>query len=226
MPNRIILLTAPECVPIVAPLLEAAGASVEAAITRVDLDRAACSLPARLVSFGAGVIVPAAHLKAFSGAYNFHPGPPALPGLYPSVHALYAGQAEFGVTLHEMAHTVDSGAIVAVERFAIPPDCDRLTLDALTLPVMVEMVKRFAAALADLSRPLPRTSISWGGALRTGADFAALCDVPENADAAEFQRRLRAVGEGPNHALTVTRYGRRFRLVSEQSAVVRGGRVI
>lgn len=226
MPNRIILLTAPECVPLVAPLLEAAGASVEAAITRVDLDRAACSLPARLVSFGAGVIVPAAHLKAFSGAYNFHPGPPALPGLYPSVHALYAGHGEFGVTLHEMARAVDSGAIVAVERFPIPRDCDRLTLDALTLPVMVEMVKRFAAALADISRPLPRADIDWTGPLRTGADFAALCDVPENADAAEFHRRLRAVGEGPNHALTVTRYGRKFRLVSEQSAVVRGGRAI
>ena len=226
MTSRIVLLTAPECVAIVAPVLEEAGAHVEIAITRTDLDRAACTLPARLVSFGAGVIVPKAHLKAFSGAYNFHPGPPTLPGLYPSVHALYAGHTTFGVTLHEMAPSIDSGAIVAVEQFPIPQPCDRLTLDTLTLPVMVEMVRRHAAALADLSRPLPGTDISWTGPLRTAADFAALCDVPETADATEFQHRLRAVGEGPNHALTITRYGRKFRLLSAQSTVVRGGQVV
>lgn len=226
MPNRIILLTAPECVPMVAPVLAAAGADVEAAITRTDLDRAVCTLPARLVSFGAGVIVPKAHLKVLSGAYNFHPGPPTLPGLYPSVHALYAGDAAFGVTLHEMAPSIDSGAIVAVERFPVPPGCDRLQLDSMTLATMMEMLTRYAPALADLSHTLPRTAESWVGPLRTGLDFAALCELPEDADAAEFQRRLRAVGEGPNHALTITRFGRKFRLVSAPTQVVRGGQAI
>ncbi|MSO72748.1 MAG: hypothetical protein EXQ84_03955 [Rhodospirillaceae bacterium] len=68
----------------------------------------------RLISFGSGVIVPAAVLARLSGtAYNFHPGPPAYPGIFPSVFALYDGATRFGVTLHEMKPEVDSGPIVA-----------------------------------------------------------------------------------------------------------------
>ena len=66
--------------------------------------------------------------------------------------------------------------------------------------------------------------VGWVGAKRSRKDFDALCALPEDADTAEFARRLRAVGEGPDHAITLTRFGRRFRLQSDlQAEVVRAG---
>ena len=225
--SKIILLTQPECVAFLAPCLRAAGADVQIAVEREDLTRAlwALSPDTRLVSFAAKVIVPAAALGRFAGpSYNFHPGPPEYPGLFPSVHALYEGQSEFAVTLHEMAAEVDSGPIVAVERFPIPAGANRLVLDQLTLANMVVAFARWAPRLAAAATPLPRSEDLWRGPHRTRADFNALCELGESPTPEEFARRLRAVGEGPEHALTLTRYGRRFALISDTTGpVVRGG---
>ena len=71
------------------------------------------------------MIVPAEILNALpSPAYNFHPGPPDYPGIFPSVYALYDGAAAFGVTLNEMIREVDAGPIIAVERFAVSAAAD------------------------------------------------------------------------------------------------------
>ncbi|TAL02067.1 MAG: hypothetical protein EPO08_08040 [Rhodospirillaceae bacterium] len=224
---KIILLTQPECVAFLVPGLRAAGVDVEVAVEREDLTRAMSTLSpqTRLVSFAAKVIVPAAVLGRFAGpAYNFHPGSPEYPGLFPSVHALYDGQSEFAVTLHEMAPQVDSGPIIAAERFPIPSGANRLVLDQLTLKMMVAAFERWAPSLAAVATPLPRSGESWRGPRRTRADFNALCDLGESPTAEEFARRLRAVGEGPEHALTLTGFGRRFSLVSDAAGpVVRGG---
>jgi methionyl-tRNA formyltransferase len=222
---HLVLLTTPECAETVAGPLRAAGSAVTVAITRDDLRQAVAARPDRLVAFGTGVIVPEAMLGALrGGAYNFHPGPPALPGLFPSVHALYERHPDFGVTLHAMTAEIDGGAIVAVERFAIPADCDRLALDSATFAVMAAMAARFAPALADATTPLHESGERWTGRRRSRADFAALCLLPAAADTAEFARRLRAVGEGPDHALTIERFGRRFGLISDNAGdVVRGG---
>jgi len=223
----ILLLTPSEFAGLLRPPLESAGATVLVAATREALDQAAAQPAAnlRLVSFGSEVIVPAAVLAGLNGpAYNFHPGPPEYPGLFPSVHALYDGRADFAVTLHEMAPQVDSGAIVAVERFPIAAKADRLALDTATFRVMIEMFGQWATRLADTSRPLARRTDAWTGPRRTRADFDALCELGENPTEEEFARRLRAVGEGPDHALAFTRFGRRFRLASEaHGPVVRGG---
>ena len=221
---RLILLTQREFAPAVAPTLQAAGGAVTVATTLPELE-AALVHPARVISFRSGVIVPAPLLARLSGpAYNFHPGPPEYPGLFPSVFALYAGEKEFGVTLHEMAAAVDSGPIVAVERFAIKPEWDRLALDTATFTALTHLLARYAPKLNDTNTSLARVTETWGAPRRTRKDFDALCRLPEDANVEEFVRRYRAVGEGPEHALTVTRFGRTFALQPARGDdVVRGG---
>ena len=123
-----------------------------------------------------------------------------------------------------MVPPVARGALLAVNRFQIPAGADRLTLDSVTFRLMIEMFGQWAERLAAVNRPLAQQRTTWSGPRRTRADFEALCDLGEDPTPEEFARRLRAVGEGPDHALTFTRFRRRFRLVSDAAgAVVRGG---
>ncbi len=224
--SRIVLLTQPECVEAATYRLAAAQAEIVVALTRADLDAAIArgTSDLRLISFGSPVIVPQEILSALPGpAYNVHPGPPEYPGLFPSVYALYDGAKSFAATLHEMVAEIDAGPIVSVNRFPIPEDCDRGRLDMLTFNEMLRIVQRFAAHLVDPSTALPSYDGRWSGPRRTRADFNAMCALPEDASREEFIRRLRAVGEGPNHALTITRFGRNFHLASDVRPVTRGG---
>lgn len=175
---------------------------------------------ARLVICGSPEIVPAALLARFPGpSYNIHPGPPERPGRFPSVWALYRGDRAFGTTVHEAAPQVDAGPIVAVERFPIPEGCDRAALDTLSLTSVLRLLVRLAPALVARA-PLAHIGERWCGPRTRLADFEALCRVPEDADAAEFARRYRAVGEGPGHAIEITRFGHRFRLDNRRDAPV------
>ena len=199
-------------------------------VTLSELESALANSPktTRLISFGSGVVVPGAVLARLAGpAYNFHPGPPAYPGIFPSVFALYDGAARFGVTLHEMRPEVDSGPIAAVDDFAIDAAWDRLALDSAIFTALIGLMERLAPQLADVTRPLSIIDRTWQGRRRSRKDFDALCRLPEDTTPAEFARRLRAVGEGPEHALTLTRFGRSFRLEPEKVGnVVRGGQPV
>jgi methionyl-tRNA formyltransferase len=80
----------------------------------------------RMIAFCTETIVPAATLAAIRGpSYNFHPAPPDYPGSHPASFAIYDRVGRFGATAHEMAVRVDSGPIVAVEPFDVPPDTGR-----------------------------------------------------------------------------------------------------
>ena len=230
--RRVILITHREFADIVAQLMQAAAPDlrVEFAWT---LDQLAVSIGrapegTRLISLGSDIIVPADLLnRLVSPAYNFHPGPPAYPGIFPSIFALYDGARQFGVTLHEMAPQVDSGPIVAVDTFEIHPEWDRLALDTATFTALQGLLSRMAPQLANFDVPLPTISQQWSEYRRTRKDFDALCRMPEDVSEVEFARRYRAVGEGPEHALTITRFGRVFRLENLRSdTVVRGGRPV
>ncbi len=180
----------------------------------------------RLISFGSGVIIPAAILNVVAGSYNFHPGPPEYRGLFPSVYALYDNASSFGVTCHEMSTEVDSGAIVAVNRFAITPDMDRAALDAATYTELLKLLTQLAPAFAN-DAAIPHNAAQWSGPLRRKAEFDALCHLPADADETEIQRRYRAIGEGPYHALTMDVNGQRVKISSGQTGpVTRGGKEI
>jgi methionyl-tRNA formyltransferase len=226
---QLILLTEPELRDAVANTLAAAAPTVRLAFaaTRQALESALSNGGGRILSVGAGFIVPEALLRRAASAYNLHPGPPEYPGIFPSVFALYDRALHFGVTLHEMAPRVDSGPIVAIDRFPIQPRWDRLALDTAAFAAMIALLKRLAPALTNLASPLVPNGETWSGALRTKRDFQALCRLPEDVTADEFAHRLRAVGEGPHHALTISRYGREFRLVSANTGdVVRAGALV
>lgn len=228
----LILLAPPEEQDDATAILRAADASVIVVPvgTVAALARAVEDHPnARLVSVASPVIVPDALLDALPGpAYNLHPGPPAYPGLFPAVFALYEGATRFGTTLHEMAAEVDTGPIVAANETPLPDDIDRAGLEALSRHLARHLLAGMAPALVDVSRPLPPVGVPWGGPARRRTDFDALCRLPNDVDDAEFRRRLRAVGEGPNHAVRLFRFGRWFRLEPEDpcAPVVKGGRVM
>lgn len=202
---------------------------VAVAYTIADLEAALAQSPERprVISFGSGVVVPPDVLSTLGPAYNFHPGPPNYRGLFPSVYALYENAAQFGVTCHEMSAEIDAGPIVAVTRFAIPAHFHREHLDALTYQEMLAMVGQLADLLGDTTKPLPHVNETWSGPLRRKADFDALCKLPPDADEAEFNRRYRAIGEGPHHALTMDVDGQLVRLSARRDGtVVRGGKTI
>jgi methionyl-tRNA formyltransferase len=141
------------------------------------------------------VIVPAAALAALPGpSYNFHPGPPTRPGRYPSVFALYDGDDRFGVTVHEMAARVDSGPIVAVDWFDVPPDCTLAVLERLTLNRLIALFRELAPHLARTAAPLPRLGVLWSGGKTTLAQVDALRRITPDLSPAEAERRRRACG--------------------------------
>ena len=233
MPNDILLLTEnSEAVDLTRILRECApGLTVTHAATLEEL-KLACAEPVpgrRLVAFCTPVIVPAGILGSSEGpAYNFHPGPPNYPGLYPACYAIMDGATRFGATAHVMTDEIDSGSIVGVEWAEISSDIDRLHLEALSRQLVVALFQRLAPHLADTYTPLPVTDVSWSGRATTRQDFEDLCELPPDVGAEDFALRYRAVGEGPEHALFVTLHGRRFRLegMAGDGKVYAGGRVV
>jgi methionyl-tRNA formyltransferase len=82
-----------------------------------------------LLNFLAPMIVPSRLLERVRGeAINFHPAPPAWPGIGAPSYALYHQDPEFGVTAHRMTRQRDAGEIVRVVRFSIVAGetCDSL----------------------------------------------------------------------------------------------------
>lgn len=231
MAKRFVILTPPEQAADLTALIHRAAPATRV-ILAADLATLRAALPEltagdRVLAFASPVIVPAEVLAALPGpAYNIHGGPPAYPGLFPAVFALYDGATEFGATAHVMAAEVDQGPIVGALALPMPDGIDRLSLEMLSRDLMLMLVDKLLPALLGSDDPLPLADIPWTGTVRRRADFERLCELPGNIDRAEFDRRLRAVGEGPYHALRLPVHGRWFRLEGGAGPVVRGGKKI
>lgn len=183
----------------------------------------------RLVCFCTGVIVPAAVLHKLQGpSYNFHPGPPDYRGIYPAVFAIHAAAQTFGATAHEISDKVDDGAIVGVDTVAMPENIDRLNLEALSRQLVTGLFVRLAPQLIGSGDPLSPVDTQWSGRTWTRKDFDELCLLPDDITAEEFARRHRALGEGPEHAITLQRFGRRFSLdpVPGDGQIYKGGNAV
>jgi methionyl-tRNA formyltransferase len=167
----------------------------------------------RLVAFTTGLIVPARVLDALGGpAYNIHPGPPEHPGSFPDVHALMAGDARFGATLHVMHARVDAGPIVDVAMFDVPPGADRPWLATRAMGAAADLMLGWGARLAGDAAPLPvRTDLSWAPGKWRRADLTALTRIDAAMTAEEVERRARAVLGGTLGTLLLEWNGRRFR---------------
>lgn len=216
MPRAILLLTGEIEAPYLSQRLRRAnpGLGVEAATDRAALDRALGKVVpgTRLIAFCTPVVVPAGGLAVLGGpAYNFHPGPPDFPGRQPARHALYAGAARFGATVHEMAARVDAGPIVAVEEWDIAPDADAPRLDAEAYQALLRLFSALADRLAGDDAPLEASGHQWGHRRWSGRDIEGLQRIAPDIAAEELERRVRAFGDldpSPLHAVIA---GRRFR---------------
>lgn len=150
----------------------------------------------RLIAVLTSVIVPAHLLAQLEGpAYNFHPGPPAYPGSAVAGFAIYDGAATFGVTLHEMAATIDSGPIVEVRRFAVPDAVKYQDLEMMAFKAVFEMFSDHAQHFATNDAPLPYAqSEAWAGPARTIAEARRLKRIEADLSEDEIIRRYRAFG--------------------------------
>lgn len=126
------------------------------------LDRVLEEGPVRLISFCHGLIVPSPVLSRLEGqCFNFHPGPPELPGRRAALRAAEGGSNTYGVTFHTMAEKVDAGPIHAVRRFALPVPSSENEIEVMAYRALLELVTELAPTLADVHARFPRSSEVW-----------------------------------------------------------------
>lgn len=208
VPDRLVLATAAGLVPVLAPLFPGAAIFTDP-VSLHDRIRTAGGDLIRLVSIGFGHIVPADILAACrAGAVNFHPGPPDYPGSAGNHLALYEGAVRFGVTAHIMVPAVDAGPILAVLPFDIPPGIGHRSLDELTFPALLSLVRDLAPCLAGKAPWPVAPALSWRGPARRQADVLSLARLTPDMGPDEQHRRWRAFHEGPDSILTSVRDGR------------------
>lgn len=173
---------------------------------------------ARLIAFSTDIIVPPRILDALGfGAYNFHLGPPDYPGWCPAPFAVYDGAATFGVTAHSMLASVDSGPIVGVELFAVPPGTTVAWLEQMAFVVLARLFWTLAEPLTQ-SAALAELPLSWSGAKSTRQLYQNLRDVPATVSKNELDRRVAVFAGGETGAdLYITLHGHRFAYVAPEN---------
>ncbi|WP_428406735.1 formyltransferase family protein [Hyphococcus sp.] len=200
MVRSIILLTGSREAPYFKDFLLSRNPQLEifAAHDREDLSAAVnrTNGAARLIAFVTDVIVPANVLSRLTlTPYNIHPGPPEYPGSHADSFAIWEQAKTFGVTAHEIAPLVDSGPIVAVYRFPMPPSPERIALADLAYARATEVFAVVAAHCAECDEPMPTMpEEQWSEVKGTRAQFKALCDRASSATGAEAERLKRACG--------------------------------
>ena len=124
-------------------------------------------------------------------AINFHPGPPEYPGIGCTNFALYNNAKVFGITVHHMDEKVDSGAIIAVERFHI---FDNDTVYTLTQRCYAYIYIAFVKILELIVKgiPIPRANETWARKPYTRKDLNDLCVVNNDMSRDELNRRIKA----------------------------------
>lgn len=217
MPREIVLLTGEREAPHLAGHLRvyAPTLAVRHVADRAALDQAfAVAAPGRrLIAFTTNVVVPGRYLAACEhGGYNFHPGPPSYPGVYPESFAVWDGAKRFGATAHRMLKQVDAGPIVASEWFDVPANCGRMHLATLAFEALVRLFGALAGPLANSDDPLSETGEAWSGPTRLRGAFEAMCRIEPGISEDEYRRRYRAFGEGPFQDMHMLVHGHRFKI--------------
>lgn len=145
------------------------------------------------LNFLAPMIVPARVLERIRGeAINFHPAPPAWPGIGSASYALYRGDDTFGATAHRMTTTVDGGTIIRVTRFPITPDetCDALSREGRRscLSLLYEVGDEFVRH----GRVSPSGDV-WERAAMTRAEFERWMIIMPGDPPEDIARKVRAL---------------------------------
>jgi methionyl-tRNA formyltransferase len=140
-----------------------------------------------ILSFVCPWILPATVLAHAGLAINFHPAPPEHPGFAPYSWALYAGDVNYGITVHHMVPRVDTGLIIRVERFPIDPSQSVYQLQQLTMHHLLTALDEMTIADFYVS-----SGDEWTRTPRTRQDFEVLRHVRHEMGEREINRRIRA----------------------------------
>lgn len=149
-----------------------------------------------LISYLAQWIIPAQLLKQTKfAAINFHPGPPSYPGIGCTNFAVYNNETEFGITCHHMLEKVDSGLIIAVNRFSVMP-ID--TVYSITQRCYIEILHVFYMVMDSLLKTgqLPVSHEIWTRKPYTRRQLNELCLLHPEMTSTEMAKRLKATTYG------------------------------
>lgn len=150
-----------------------------------------------VISYLSRWVVPQSLLDAAAvAAINFHPATPHYPGIGCNNFALYEEATEYGVTCHHMAAKVDTGKIIAVDRFPVYPADTVRTVLSRTYDVQLGLFYRIADAILT-GQPLPESDETWTRPPFSRKQFDALGVITPEMDADEVRRRVRATSYGP-----------------------------
>jgi methionyl-tRNA formyltransferase len=145
-----------------------------------------------IISYLSQWIIPQKLLEnARVAALNFHPGPPEYPGIGCTNFAVYNGEDTFGVTCHHMAPRVDTGGIVAVERF---PVFITDTVFSITQRCYSHILNLFYTIFSVLmsKQGLPTSGETWKRKPYLRRELDELCRLTPEMDIEEIERRIRA----------------------------------
>jgi methionyl-tRNA formyltransferase len=147
---------------------------------------------------------------------NFHPAPlPDLRGLGGFNVAILEGRTEYGVSVHHVAETFDTGDIVEVERFPIDPDLE--TAWSLDLKCQEHLLGLFRSVIGRLlaGEELPRRPQGEGRYV-TREEFESLRVVRAGDPPEETARRIRAFWYPPFEGAVLELDGRRYTLLDDR----------
>jgi methionyl-tRNA formyltransferase len=133
--------------------------------------------------------------RARIGAINFHPASPDYPGIGCINFALYEEANEYGVTCHHMASQVDTGAIIAVERFPVFATDDVSTLLSRTHDSQLILFYKIVGMILT-GEELPACEERWTRKPFTRKELNELGKIKLDMSAEEIAKRVRATNYG------------------------------
>ena len=122
---------------------------------------------------------------------NFHPGPPAYPGIGCFNFAIYNSEDKFGATAHIMQKKVDSGQIIGVEYFSMTNEETVETLSIKTYNAQLILYKNIINHIKNHDR-LPSCIYSWERKPYRRIDLEELSKINIDMPYTEIQKRIRA----------------------------------
>jgi methionyl-tRNA formyltransferase len=146
---------------------------------------------------------------------NFHPAPlPDLRGLGGFNVAILEARREYGVSVHHVAETLDTGDLVEVDRFPIDPDAETAwSLDLKSQERLLGLFRRVIDGLLA-GEDLPREPQGEGRYV-TREEFEQLRIVRPGDPPQETARRIRAFWYPPFEGAVLELDGHRYTLVDE-----------
>jgi methionyl-tRNA formyltransferase len=145
-----------------------------------------------IVSYLCPWILPASVLnKAKIAAINFHPGPPAYPGVGCYNFAIYDRAPIYGVTCHHMAPEVDTGKIIDVRRFPVFASDTVLSIARQSSAQMLVLFYEVISCILN-GGPLPASRETWQRKPYTSSKMYKLFEIKPEMSEAEVERRIKS----------------------------------